>query len=104
VLKAGDIVLAHIQYMDTFETKLRPALILFEEYDNFVVAGVTSNTSMDGIPLTRKDGAIKESVIKLNYIFTISKMMILKPLFSLAMEKKKMVYEELVKRVHHLRG
>ncbi len=101
--KAGDIVLAEIQFTDTFEIKKRPALILFEEYGNIVVAGITSNLEMEGIPLTKKDGAIKESVIKLNYIFTISNLMVQKTLFSLSSEKKERVFHELVKRLELLK-
>ena len=56
--------------------KKRPALILFEEFDNVVVAGITSNLQMEGVPLLKEEGAVKDSVIKLNYIFTISKVMI----------------------------
>ncbi len=100
--KAGDIVLATVQFTDTFETKKRPALVLFEEFGNVVVAGITSNTEMDGISLTKKEGAVKDSIIKLNYIFTISKMMIEKTLFSLSKEKKKLVFNEMVKRLESL--
>lgn len=99
MLKAGDVVLAKVQFTDTFEVKTRPALVLFEELDNVVVAGITSNTAMKGVPLTQKDGAVKESVIKLNYIFTISRMMVVKSLFSLSQEKKKRVFDELVGRL-----
>ncbi len=101
--KAGDIVLAEVQFTDTFEIKTRPALVLFEEYDNVVIAGITSNTSMKGIPLTRKEGAIKDSVIKLNYIFTISTMMIKKTLFSLSEDKRKIVFDELVNNLSGLK-
>ena len=99
MLKPGDVVLTKVQFTDTFEIKKRPALVLFEEYDNIVVAGITSNLDMKGIPLTKKEGAIKESIIKLNYIFTISRMMIEKTLFSLSKEKKKIIYDELVKKL-----
>ena len=102
MLKSGDIVLAKVQFTDTFEIKTRPALILFEEYDNVVIAGITSNTNMKGIPLTKKEGAIKDSVIKLNYIFTISKIMVEKSLFSLSKEKKKIVYNELIRKLKGL--
>ncbi|MBU1120801.1 MAG: type II toxin-antitoxin system PemK/MazF family toxin [archaeon] len=95
----GDIVLAHLQFTDTFEIKTRPALILFEEFGNIVVAGITSNLEMEGIQLTKKEGAAKESVIKLNYIFTISQAMIKKKLFELSKEKKELVYKELNKRI-----
>jgi len=102
VLRSGDIVLAKVQFTDTFEIKIRPALILFEELDNIVVAGITSNTAMKGIPLTQKEGAVKASVIKLNYIFTISKMMVEKSLFSLSKDKKKLVFDELIRRLREL--
>ena len=91
----GEVVLAEIQYTDTFQIKKRPAVVLFEEYNNVVVAGITSNQKMEGIPLTKKEGAIKESVIKTNYIFTISNMMIKKRLFSLSKDKKKILYKAL---------
>lgn len=97
--KGGDIILAKVQFTDTFEVKIRPALVLFEEFDNIVVAGITSNRDMKGIPLNRKEGAIKESVIQLNYIFTISKMMIERKLFSLNEAKKRRVYVELIKKL-----
>ena len=102
--KAGDVILTNVQFTDTFEVKKRPALILFEEYDNVVVAGITSNLEMKGIPLTRKEGAVKDSVIKLNYIFTVSRVMIEKILFSLSGEKKKRVYDELIQRLSGLTG
>ena len=100
--KSGDVVLTRVQYTDTFEIKKRPAVVLFEEFDNIIVAGVTSNLNMQGIPLTKEEGAVKESVIKLNYIFTVSKGMILKTLFYLSPEKKKKVYEELTNRLDKL--
>ncbi len=99
MLKFGDVVLAQIQFVDTFELKTRPALVLFEEYGNVVVAGITSNKEMEGISLTKKDGAIKESVIKLNYIFTISEKMVQKELFKLTSEKKKIIISEFVKKL-----
>lgn len=99
LLSSGDVVLANIQFSDTFEIKKRPALILFEEFDNIVVAGITSNIKMDGILLTKKEGAIKDSVIKLNYIFTTSKVMIEKKLFSLSKQKKKEVFDGIVKKL-----
>jgi mRNA interferase MazF len=97
--RLGEVILAQVQFVDTFEVKTRPAVVLFEEYGNVVVAGITSNTRMKGISLTKKDGAIKESVIKLNYIFTISEKMIKKILFSLSPEKKKNIVSELMKKL-----
>lgn len=101
--RPGDVVIAKVQFSDTFETKKRPALILFEEFDNVVVAGITSNTKMKGIPLTKKEGAVKDSVIKLNYIFTISRSMISKTVFHLNEEKKRQVFDELTKRLSGLK-
>ncbi len=100
--KAGDVVLTTVQFTDTFEIKKRPALVLFKELSNIVVAGITSNLEMKGISLTKKEGAIKDSVIKLNYIFTVSEAMIEKTLFSLKNEKKKKVFDELVDKLKDL--
>ena len=102
MFKSGDIIIAQIQFTDTYEIKKRPAMVLFEEFDNVVVAGITSNLEMKGIPLTKEEGAIKDSVIKLNYIFTISQTMISKTLFHLTKEKKHMVFDELTKRLQAL--
>ncbi|MFH1752297.1 MAG: type II toxin-antitoxin system PemK/MazF family toxin [archaeon] len=104
MLKSGDVVIARMQFTDTFEVKQRPALVLFEEFDNIIVAGITSNLQMQGIPLTKKEGAIKDSVIKLNYVFTISKAMIIKTLFHLNQEKKEIVYTEIVKKLKKLKN
>tara|TARA_Y100000310_G_scaffold230701_1_gene233190 strand:+ start:315 stop:620 length:306 start_codon:yes stop_codon:yes gene_type:complete len=95
--KLGDVILAHLQFVDTFEIKTRPAVVLFEKQGNIVVAGVTSNTAMKGIPITKKEGAIKDSLIKLNYVFTISEKMIKKNLFFLSSNKKKILIEKFIK-------
>ena len=97
--RLGDVVLASVQFTDTFEVKKRPVVVLFEEYGNVVVAGVTSNTEMKGIPISVKEGAMKDSIIKLNYIFTISEKMIIKSLFSLSAEKKMLLISEFMKRL-----
>ena len=102
MFNSGDVILTKLQFTDTFEIKIRPALVLFEEFGNLVLAGITSNTNMQGIPLTKDEGAIKESVIKLNYIFTVSKLMIEKSLFTLSKEKKKLVFNELIKNINAL--
>lgn len=98
----GDVILTTIQFVDTNELKKRPAVILYEELGNIVVAGITSNNNMTGIKLSKEDGAIKESVIKLNYIFTISPNMIEKTLFSLSATKKKEIYNQLNKNLQKL--
>ena len=97
--KFGEVILSEVQYTDTFEIKKRPALVLFEDKGNIVVLGITSNLKMEGIPLTKKEGAIKDSIIKLNYIFTISEKMVEKNLFSISEEKKRKVKEELISRI-----
>lgn len=99
VYKTGDVILAQVQFTDTFEIKTRPAVVLFEEHGNIVVAGITSNTQMEGIQLSKNEGAVKDSIIKINYIFTISDRMVKKKLFSLSQEKKKILISQLVKRL-----
>lgn len=99
---SGDVILTKIQFTDSYEIKVRPALILFEELNNYVVVGITSNKKMKGISLTKKEGAIKDSVIKLNYIFTISKEMISKKFFSLNKSKRDLVRNELIKKLDKL--
>ncbi len=103
MLRAGDEILAKVQFTDTFEIKKRPALVLFQQYGNVVAAGITSNTEMRGVPLSKEEGAIKDSVIKLNYIFTISTSMVHKVLFHLSAEKKRMVFKELVRLLEALK-
>ena len=97
--KFGDVILAEVQYTDTFEVKKRPALVLFEEFGNIICAAITSNIEMKGISLTKKEGAITDSIIKLNYIFTISEHMINRLLFKLSEEKINIVKEELIKKI-----
>ncbi|MBI4451321.1 type II toxin-antitoxin system PemK/MazF family toxin [Candidatus Woesearchaeota archaeon] len=97
--KLGDVILAEVQFTDTFETKVRPAAVLFEEYGNVVVAGITSNTEMKGIPLTRKEGAVKDSIIKVNYIFTIATAMAKRVLFRLSERKQDELVAEIVRRL-----
>ncbi len=103
MLRAGDIVLTKVQFTDTFEIKRRPALVLFQQYGNIVIAGITSNLKMKGIPLSKKEGMVRDSVIKLNYIFTVSEDMIDKVLFHLGDKKKRRVFDELVKLLSSLK-
>jgi len=88
-----------VQFTDTFEVKKRPAVVLFEELDNVVVAGVTSNTRMQGVPLSRADGAARECVIKVNYIITLASMMVERKLFSLSAAKRRELHEALLARL-----
>ena len=97
--KFGDVIISYVQFIDTFEIKIRPALVLFEENGNIVVAGITSNIRMPGIPLTCEEGAVKDSIIKLNYIFTISERMVKKHVFSISEKKKTIIRTELLKKI-----
>jgi len=99
----GDVILVQMQFADSFETKKRPAVVLFEEFSNIVVAGITSNTEMKGIPLSKKEGAIKDSIIKTNYIFTTTEKAIAKKLFRLTKEKKQVLYEKLTSKLAKLK-
>lgn len=101
-LSPGEVILASVQFAGTSEVKVRPGVVLFEEFGNIVVVGVTSNLGMKGVPLTKGEGAVKDSVIKLNYIFTISKEMVTKVLFRLSAEKKRLIFDELSKRLRVL--
>ena len=103
MLKPGDIIIASVQFTETSEVKTRPAVVLFEELGNIVVAGITSNLKVKGIPLTKSEGAIKDSVIKLNYIFTISEEMVSKVVFHLGKEKKYFIFDELTKKLSGLK-
>tara|TARA_Y100000310_G_C20702563_1_gene831294 strand:- start:8627 stop:8941 length:315 start_codon:yes stop_codon:yes gene_type:complete len=104
MLNPGDVILTQLQFTDSVEVKKRPAVVLFEDFTNIVVAGVTSNLEMKGIPLTKEDGAIKESVIKTNYIFTIAEKAISKKLFKLNKKKKTILYTELEKKLEKLKN
>lgn len=57
---------------------------------------------MKGIPITVKEGAAQESMIKLNYILTITNETIIKTVFHLSPEKKRLVFKELAKRMQEL--
>ena len=104
MLKAGDVIVANVQFTDTAEIKTRPAVVLFGELGNVVIAGITSNLKMKGIPLNKSEGAIIDSVIKLNYIFTISDEMVSKVIFHLSKEKKRVIFDELSKRLDGLKA
>jgi mRNA interferase MazF len=43
VLKFGDVILVQITFVEINESKKRPAVVLFQELGNLVVAGITSN-------------------------------------------------------------
>ena len=102
--KAGDVIITRVQFADTGGSKVRPALVLFEELGNVVIAGITTNMQMKGIHISTNEGAAQESIIKLNYIFTITNEAILKTLFHLGVKKKRLVFEELTKKLERLKA
>jgi len=102
--KAGDVIITRMQFVDSGEFKLRPALILFEELGNIIIAGITTNLRMKGIHISVKEGAAQDSIIKLNYIFTITNEAILKTVFHLSPEKKQLVFDELNKKLYGLKS
>jgi mRNA interferase MazF len=103
MLKAGDVIVASVQFADSAEVKIRPAVVLFEELGNVVIAGITSNLKMKGIPLNKTEGALKDSVIKLNYVFTISDEMVSKVIFHLSSEKKILIFDKLAEKLSRLK-
>ena len=79
--EAGDVILTRVKFTDSDDSKIRPSLMLFEELGNIVIAGITTNTRMSGINISKNEGAAQDSVIKLNYIFTITNAAIIKTVF-----------------------
>ena len=102
MFKTGDIVITRVKFADDEGSKIRPALVLFEELGNVVIAGITTNLRMKGIPIFKKEGAAQDSVIKLNYIFTITNDTILKTVFHLSSEKKQTVFKDIIKKLQGL--
>lgn len=100
--RPGDIIIARVRFADDQGSKIRPALVLFEEPGNVVIAGVTTNLQMKGVPISKREGAAQESIIKLNYIFTITNDVVLKTVFHLSIDKKKMVLKELMEKLEGL--
>jgi len=86
--KFGDVILGEIPFADVNETKTRPAVVLFEELGNITIMGITSNPHMKGIALRKSDGAILDSVIKTNNIYTLSLDRVKKRLFKISESKK----------------
>ena len=59
VNESGDIIITRVKFTDSDTSKIRPAMILFEELGNVVIAGITTNTKMKGIPISMSEGADK---------------------------------------------
>ena len=102
--KPGDVVITRVQFADSEGSNIRPALVLFEELGNIVIAGITTNLQMKGIRISTKEGAAQDSVIKLNYIFTITDGAIIKTVFQLSPEKRHIVLEEFINKLGMLKG
>ncbi len=97
--ESGDVIITRVKFSDSQVSKIRPALILFEELGNVVIAGITTNTRMSGINISKSEGAAQDSVIKLNYIFTITNEAIIKTVFQLSRKKRSLVFEEITKKL-----
>ncbi|HRS42344.1 MAG TPA: type II toxin-antitoxin system PemK/MazF family toxin [Candidatus Diapherotrites archaeon] len=98
--KVGQVVLIDFPFIDNTSSKVRPALVLFSEYGNIILAAITSNKKASGIKLTKADGLLYDSTIKLNAIFTLPKEMIIMHICDLNQAKRKEVYlklEEMIK-------
>ena len=98
-LKFGDVIISEVQFTDTFEIKKRAAVVLFQEHGNIVCAVITSNPKMKGIPLLKEEGMLINSVIKINYIFTISETMVKRRLFEISTDKRTKIKESLMRRL-----
>src|SRR4030042_1649054 len=68
------------------------------QYDEFLHK--IQHPKMKGVVVTKKEGLPRDSIIKLNYIFTISEKMIKKFLLNLSEEKKRLIKNELIKKIN----
>ena len=93
----GEVVVASVKLPGSDVSTTRAVVVLFEDFGNVVVAGITSNPYFRGIPLTKREGALRDSIIKLNNVFTVDSDTLSRPLFRLSKEKKKLLFENLVK-------
>ncbi|MCL4383544.1 MAG: type II toxin-antitoxin system PemK/MazF family toxin [Candidatus Marsarchaeota archaeon] len=99
MFRPGDVIITNVQFTDSQEIKIRPAVVLFEELGNVIIAGITSNTKMKGISLLKTEGTIKDSVIKLNYIFTVSEELVSKVLFQLSKKRNTLSLQNLIRNL-----
>ncbi len=98
-LNFGDVILVEVPFTDKHEVKLRPALVLFEELNNVIIAGITSNVRMEGILIPKEEGLIVDSILKLNYIFTVSSRRVKKKLTHLSDALKKEICRSLAEKI-----
>jgi len=99
--ESGDVIFTRVIFMHSPDSKISSAFVLFEELGNVIIAGITTNLQMKGIYISTSVG-VPDSVIKLNYIFTITNNTILKTLFHLSKEKKQLVLKELKEKLETL--
>ncbi len=99
--KAGEVVLVNFTFIDNSESKIHPALIVFSDFNDIVLIGITSNLQMKGILLPKKDGLFKDSRLKLNYIFTMPKQSAIRRVCYLNEERKEVYLklEEMIKKI-----
>ena len=95
----GDVIITRGKFTDSKDSKILSDLMLFEGLGNLVIAGITTNTRMSGISTSKSEGAAQDSVIKLNYISTITNEAIIKTVFQLSRKKRNLVFEEITKRL-----
>lgn len=101
---AGDVVVSYFPYADSDGEKARPAVVLFEEKGNIIMAGITSNPFMKGIPLLKSEGMVVDSVIKTNYLYTTSENFIKKRVTVLSSLKRKMLFDAMLSHLAQLKG
>lgn len=58
---------------------------------------------MKRIPIFKSEGAVQDSIIKLNYLFTITNDVVLKTVFHLSVENKRMILKDIMKKLEGLR-
>jgi len=95
----GDVILGEVPFADMEDAKTRPAVVLFEELNNITVMAITSNPYMKGIVLGKKDGAVLDSVIKTNAIYTISADRIKRRLFKISESKKSEICKSIMNQM-----
>ena len=100
--KSGDIVLVNVHFTDHLEIKKRPALILYIIGNTAVIAGITSNTRSRGILITEKEGMAKDSVLKLNNVFSVDLKNLDKKYMTLNKEKRIMIANEIKEKLSQL--
>lgn len=91
----GEIVLASVSFPNGTGIKQRPVLILFQKRKNIIVTGITSNLSREGVLIKKEEGLDKDSIVRLDYIFTIDDSNIKKKLITISESKKKEICKKL---------